>query len=125
MIIVAKSMDKCNCYHESFKIEPRYSQYTGQYVNSVEVKYGYCSGTKECDECSCEGDTAKCDFYPEVRKNGRIAKKTISGIPISRECLSDWYTSYTDGSESASTEEHLDKLFENFYLIPKRNKVGI
>jgi hypothetical protein len=30
----------------------------------------HCLGTKECDECSCGGDTRKCDFYEEVR-NGK------------------------------------------------------
>lgn len=29
---------------------------------------GVCYGTKECDECSCGGDPAKCDFYPEKRE---------------------------------------------------------
>ena len=28
---------------------------------------GICLGTKECDPCSCGGDPAKCDFYPEKR----------------------------------------------------------
>ena len=27
------------------------------------VSYGFCLGTKECEECSCEGDKSKCDFY--------------------------------------------------------------
>ena len=29
---------------------------------------GRCHGTKEIDRCSCEGDRAECDFYPEVRE---------------------------------------------------------
>lgn len=27
------------------------------------VSYGFCLGTKECEECNCEGDKSKCDFY--------------------------------------------------------------
>lgn len=55
-------MNKCDCYREGIKSEPRYSQYTGHYAGSVDVKYIYCIGTKEQDECSCGGDYAKCDF---------------------------------------------------------------
>lgn len=60
-------MKKCDCYSEGIKAEPRYSQYTGDYVGSVDVKYEYCAGTKELDECSCGGDRTKCDFYPDIR----------------------------------------------------------
>ena len=61
-------MKKCDYYHEGIKAKPRYSQYTGNYVGSVDVKYGYCTGTKELDECYCSGDRTKCDFYPDVRE---------------------------------------------------------
>ena len=27
------------------------------------VSYGFCLGTKECEECSCEGDKSRCNFY--------------------------------------------------------------
>ena len=45
-------MNKCDCYREDIKAEPRYNQYTGDYVGSVDVKFAYCIGTKEQDECS-------------------------------------------------------------------------
>ena len=112
-------MDKCDCYRVGIKLEPRYSQYTGDYVGSVDVKFAYCTGTREQDECSCGGDRTKCDFYPEVRNKSVIAAKTISGIPISRRYLSDWYTGSTSSSKLFWTEEYLDELFEDFYLIPK------
>lgn len=38
-------MKKCSCWH-----------------------CGTCWGTKEREECSCNGDEYKCDFYPEKRK---------------------------------------------------------
>lgn len=42
-------MEKCECWH-----------------------CGTCLGTKECEECSCYGDPAKCDFYPEKRKEKKM-----------------------------------------------------
>ena len=42
-------MAKCDCYHQHG------------------MKF-LCYGTKEMEECSCGGDTSKCDFYPEKRK---------------------------------------------------------
>lgn len=55
-------MEKCNCYHE--RNVTRYNGIFGM-QNYLE---GYCTGTKECETCSCEGDQAKCSFYPEKRK---------------------------------------------------------
>ena len=31
-----------------------------------------CNGTKEREECSCNGDITKCNFYPEKRKEKKI-----------------------------------------------------
>ena len=31
-----------------------------------------CYGTKEMEECSCGGDTSKCNFYPEKRAPEKI-----------------------------------------------------
>lgn len=44
----------CKCYH----------LYTGW--NGVEV--GECWGTREKDECFCDGYEEKCTFYPEKRE---------------------------------------------------------
>ena len=71
-------MKKCDYYHEGIKAKPRYSQYTGDYVGSVDVKYGYCTGTKELDECYCGGDRTKCDFYPDVRE--KAIKETNTSL---------------------------------------------
>lgn len=48
--------DKCSCYHTEIK---RHST------------VGVCWGTKEIDECSCNGDKTKCDFYPEYREEAK------------------------------------------------------
>ena len=42
-------MARCTCYHQHG------------------LKF-LCYGTKEMEECSCGGDTSKCNFYPEKRK---------------------------------------------------------
>ena len=42
-------MEKCECWH-----------------------CGTCWGTRECEECTCDGDTTKCNFYPEKRKEKKI-----------------------------------------------------
>ena len=61
-------MTICNCYDE-----------TEIFYNSFGVGQSKiiqrCLGTTECDECSCGGDRAKCNFYPEVREK---AKKEVS-----------------------------------------------
>lgn len=51
---------KCKCYCEEYN-----------YAGDI----GKCNGTRERDACSCGGDEAKCDFYPEVRKR---AKKPLT-----------------------------------------------
>ena len=64
-----KAKSKCDCYHTITKRRYTYNPTTGQpIVNDIEV--GVCWGTKECDECSCNGNENKCDFYPQKR-NGR------------------------------------------------------
>ena len=61
-------MSKCKYYHERTVV---------RYVNDIdiigrpikhEITIGECWGTRERDECLCEGDKKKCDFYPEKRK---------------------------------------------------------
>lgn len=56
-------MNKCSCYftEEKYKIYYPFNRYHL-------VTVGRCNGTKERDECSCNGDKTKCDFYPEVRE---------------------------------------------------------
>lgn len=54
-------MKKCDCYIEvsSFNPDP---------YSSLIITQSRCNGTKERDECTCGGDPAKCDFYPEKRE---------------------------------------------------------
>ena len=41
----------------------------------------YCTGTKELDACSCNGDLARCDFYPKNRQK-TAELKTITADAI-------------------------------------------
>lgn len=71
----------CNCYETIERL--RYSPfYTHAYYEAV----GICNGTRERDECSCGGDRAKCDFYPEVRAKV-IQEQEESKIDIGENSL--------------------------------------
>lgn len=48
----------CSCYREVQK-RNRIGDWYMQ---------GYCIGTRECDDCWCEGDRARCTYYPSTRK---------------------------------------------------------
>jgi hypothetical protein len=66
------SMEKCDCYQESYEI----TGWLGPYEQIRKLRKR-CNGTRERDECSCGGDRTKCDFYPEVREK---AKKELENI---------------------------------------------
>lgn len=69
----------CECYHE-IKEPFHPSDYIKGYYAAKGWKLpetttrAVCWGTKECEQCSCGGDEAKCDFYPETRKAARKNK---------------------------------------------------
>lgn len=67
-------MEKCSCYHEY------------DWITSSGA-HGCCYGTRECDPCSCEGDMAKCNFYPEKREK---AKKELTTAEM-------WIAAQEDG----------------------------
>ena len=62
-----KGKSKCDCYHEKTNRRYTYNPITGQPIGH-DIVVGVCWGTKECDECSCGGDEAKCDFYPPKKE---------------------------------------------------------
>lgn len=90
-------MNKCDCYNEQAKI----IGWLGP-DEAIRKTVCVCNGTKEQDVCSCGGDRAKCDFYPEVRnkalkeKEPMKAKLLINGKELEVEI----------------TEEELKKLEE-------------
>lgn len=59
-------MNICSCFAMKPKrvyAEDRY----GAKLWVVDTWVPICNGTKEREECSCNGDVAKCNFYPEKR----------------------------------------------------------
>lgn len=64
-------MEKCDCYHERTRKRHIYGG-----ALCVDETYGVCYGTRECDECNCGGDPAKCDFYESIRKKANGTMNT-------------------------------------------------
>lgn len=88
-------MVKCNSYHiteetrflTEFEQGVRFAK-TGKRITKEKVKVAYCWGTKNCEECKCEGDRRKCDFYPENRKSENVAKYEKEHAPKFGEWIS-------------------------------------
>lgn len=72
-------MEKCDCYRIGKRIK-----YNNIFNKSYADEYFYCMGTKELDECSCEGDRTKCDFYPKVREKALNEQEVLNlqTVPI-------------------------------------------
>ena len=66
-------MKKCDCYKEVDYFNP-------DILSSMFITRGVCNGTKERDLCTCKGDPAKCDFYPEKRKAAKKQEVTPTTI---------------------------------------------
>ena len=83
----------CNCWEQRAKyvIGDNYS-----YAQAV----GICNGTKERKECTCDGDTTKCNFYPEKRKE----KKTINTSEMWLKAQEDGYCYEMIISQSSNDE---------------------
>ena len=61
-----------------------------------------CNGTKERDECSCNGLEAKCNFYPDKREK---AKKPLSTAEMWLAAQSDGETYTTDYMKTSYSKE--------------------
>ena len=62
--------DKIHCPYYTTRMETRYLSdaemckvyaLTGKVMRSAEQKIGYCMGTKDCEECHCNGLEKKCE----------------------------------------------------------------
>ena len=69
-------MMKCDCYDkkEVYRFDP--NNFNHRQTETV----GVCNGTRERDECSCNGDQSKCNFYPEKRKKAVESKTKVKVI---------------------------------------------
>ena len=81
-------VNKCHCYHTQKKTRYTYNQYTGSPIPH-DIEVGVCWGTKETDECKCDGDETKCDFYPEVRAKAKKELKKNSTNAANIRSMSD------------------------------------
>ena len=52
----------CHSYQVGQRSKYIFNPITGKNEYTL-VSYGFCLGTKECEECSCEGDKSRCNFY--------------------------------------------------------------
>lgn len=112
--------NKCKCYHTQQKTRYTYNQFTGSFIPH-DVEVGVCWGTKETDECNCDGDETKCNFYPEVRAK---AKKEITiedainhfKYGISHDIFSEPVTTYAEMAVKALKKQIALKTLERDYV---------
>ena len=69
----------CKCFHK----EEEVIYFTDHTVSHL---VGVCWGTKEKDQCSCNGDQLKCDFYPKVREQATQGQLKLSKIIRCKNC---------------------------------------
>ena len=74
----------CDCYRIESKRKYTYNPIT-RGLDRHDITVGVCWGTKEMDECSCDGDRTKCDFYPEVREK---AIREENSLIVTYDCCS-------------------------------------
>lgn len=91
-------MSKCKCFQLKNKPINLFNPATGESYKCYETLVGVCSGTRELDECNCNGDRCKCDFYPEIR------------IEANKEKSKDKY--YTKLNHIITTLNNLDDVSE-------------
>ena len=124
-------MIKCDCYCTEEKIIGWHTL-----VNPKIKIVHKCNGTRERDECSCGGDRAKCDFYPEVREKALKEIKPKFGEWISvKDRLPTWedgkvliYTSYGISIAERTTSNRwkgdcaIPKLITHWMPLPEPPK---
>lgn len=104
----------CECYTTITKFRPIYHVRSGKIIEYQEEKIGICYGTKDREECLCEGDCMKCDFYDEVRAkaNREHAKQVNSTV-----------TTYfaKEAQKSKLTPIGVLNFYRNFYRTENNN----
>lgn len=77
--------NKCDCYRIESKRKYTYNPINRE-LDRHDITVGVCWETKEIDECRCEGDRTKCDFYPEVREKA-LSEQENNITKNSDDCL--------------------------------------
>lgn len=123
-------MNKCDCYNEQTKI----IGWLGP-DEVIRKTVCVCNGTKERDVCSCGGDRAKCDFYPEVRnkalkeKEPMKAKLLINGKELEVEISEEELKKLEEKQKKKTGYERVEDgqsfwYVENGTIMPYRDVRG-
>lgn len=73
-------MSSCKNYVLYDRYTFTYNPITGAQIPH-RIQVGVCLGTKEQDQCSCEGNCCYCDFYEHIREKAKQQKREKS-IPL-------------------------------------------
>lgn len=127
--------DICECYKK--RTEMVYPKAMIGIDPPYPVEYGICTGTPECDRCSCGGDKSICDFYEKNRMEYKkmttaemiadsLKNKDAAYLSPSKFSGGIWYSydkgfHYNDG-ELLRHVDYLDEIMSledwNKYEIP-------
>lgn len=99
-------MIKCKCWEELVTIKG---------WNGNKNLYNYkqiCNGTKEREECTCDGDITKCNFYPEKRKEKKVMNAAEMWLKAQKDKMC--YETIEQGPDAVTLYYQKDKgLFDN------------
>lgn len=59
-----------------------------------------CYGTRECEECTCDGDITKCNFYPEKRKEKKAMNTAEMWLKAQKDGMCYEAINYNDRQEA-------------------------
>lgn len=103
-------MEKCKCWEEETK------RIVGWYRNEPMHKtVQICNGTKEREECSCNGDKLKCNFYPENRKESKSMNSAEMWVKAQEDGMC--YETVEQGPDAVTLYYQKDKgLFDGYSM---------
>lgn len=103
------NIKKCEHWEEKYQFISWYDTYA---PNLSDKPIQICKGTKECKNCSCNGDVTKCDFYPEKRKENNIMNTAEMWIKAQEDGMC--YETIEQGPDAFTLYYQKDKgLFDN------------
>ena len=80
-----------------------------------------CYGTKEMEVCSCGGDTSKCNFYPEKRKQKIVNADREKLVELLESAES---SCYWNSEDKGFIQKIADHLYENGVTFVSVNNFG-
>ena len=100
-------MEKCDCFENVSVRDDADNEY---------MCYSICNGTREKEECTCEGNPIKCDFYPSVRAKALEKYKEYQSL----RCKTDdnhlkIYYAHHQWKYGTKIEEYELNLIRNYY----------